>query len=68
MVDTRTLTADDRNELFAAYVTRYREGEFGPLTFKIFCVRIGVSADDINAARDLHVDECAKNMRNGKGC
>ena len=68
MVIDRSMTQADRWELFDAYVTRFREGEIGPLTFRDICEKIGVSRDEIDVANCLYIDECAKNMRNGKGC
>lgn len=57
------MTSDDRAELFDALITRFRAGEFGPVTFRARATDIGIGADDIDHARNLHIDECARNMR-----
>ena len=56
---------DNRNELIAAIVERFRLGEIGPLTLKNELRKLRVSDDDIQYYHALHVDECARNLRAG---
>lgn len=58
----RFLTADDRRELFDALIVRFRCGEIGPITLRVHAREIGISDDDITAARDKYIDECTDNM------
>ena len=57
------LSDADRKELLEATVIRFRNGEIGPVTLRSEMRKLRFSEDDINEVRDLHIDECAKNMR-----
>lgn len=61
----KQMTQDDRNEMRDSYITRFRAGEIGPVTFRDLCRRIGIDDAEITSLRNLHVDECADNMRKG---
>ena len=58
------INADDRKELIDAAIVNYREGVFGPISFRMRMRQIGgTPEDEITALINLHVDECAKNKR-----
>lgn len=60
----RTLTSTERKELVDAAIEKYRGGEYGPVSFKMRMKQIGGFDDDeLRFLRDLHIDECARNMR-----
>ncbi len=59
----RTLTQDDIKELLEALVIRFRQGEIGPVTLRAELTKLGFSRSDIDEIRNMHIDECAKNMR-----
>lgn len=59
-----TMTQDDRRELVDAAITKFRSGEYGPISFQLRLRQIGgFDQDDINALKRQHIDECCKNMR-----
>lgn len=60
------INAGDRKELIDAAVINYREGGYGPLSFKMRLRQIGgMDRDEIDAMTRQHFDECARNMRTG---
>lgn len=61
-----TLNEDDKRELREALILRFREGEFGPVTFRMEMRKLQISDHEIDAWRDAYIDECAANMRAGR--
>jgi len=59
----RTMTQDDHKEIVESLVLRFRQGEIGPVTLRMELRKHSFSESDINEIRNLHIDECAKNMR-----
>lgn len=58
------LNSDDRKELVDAAITKYRRGEYGPISFQMRLRQIGgFDQDEITALKREHFDECARNMR-----
>lgn len=53
------INSEERAEIFAAHIERYKNGEIGPLTFQVLCQRLGIPKDDIDDAKKAHVDACA---------
>lgn len=58
------LNRDDRQELIDAAIVNYRDGVYGPISFRMRMRQIGgVAEDEITALLNQHIDECAKNKR-----
>jgi hypothetical protein len=57
------MTADDRAELYAALILRYRAGEVGPVSFKNEGINLGVDFNTVLEDKRRHLDECCKHMR-----
>lgn len=60
------LSEDDKREMLAAAILRFRGGEIGPLTFRAECEKLKIDYFEISQMINQYSDECARALRGGR--